>query len=94
MDRWRLRAADTCSWVLRFLRLLRGRKLFRYSTPLAGVAQALTENRLLYVAAFLFLGTATILGGVTIYLVEGNSNPDISNVGDGLWWAQDTRDDV
>jgi len=73
--------------VLRLLRLLQVSKFFRFSSPLAGVARAFYENRLLYAGAFSFLGLATLLGGSTIYLVERADNPGVNSMGDGLWWA-------
>lgn len=73
--------------VLRLLRLLQTQKFFQYSSPLAGVARAFSENRLLYTGAFSVLGLATLLGGLTIFLVERRANEQIATVGDGLWWA-------
>jgi voltage-gated potassium channel len=73
--------------ALRLLRLLRTSRVFRYRNPFAIVLQALEENGLLFVFAFSVLGVTTLLGGITIYLVEGRLNPDIHNVADGIWWA-------
>ncbi len=42
---------------------------------------------MLFALAFGVLGTATILGGLSIYLVEVRLNQQIATVGDGLWWA-------
>ena len=73
--------------VLRLLRLLRTSRVFRYRNPFAIVLQALEENGLLFTFAFSVLGVTTLLGGVTMYLVEGRVNPEITTVGDGIWWA-------
>ena len=73
--------------AIRLLRLLRGAKLFRYSSPFLGLARALSENRLLYALGFSLVGAATIVGGITIYLVERGTNPTLQSLGDGLWWA-------
>jgi len=73
--------------VLRLLRLLRTSRVFRYRNPFAIVLQALEENGLLFTFAFSVLGVTTLLGGITIYLVEGRSNPTIGSVMDGVWWA-------
>jgi voltage-gated potassium channel len=73
--------------ALRLLRLLRTSRVFRYRNPFAIVLQALEENGLLFTFAFSVLGTTTVLGGVTMYLVEGRINPDLGSMGDGIWWA-------
>ena len=73
--------------VLRLLRLLRTSRVFRYRNPFAIVIQALEENGLLFVFAFSVLGVTTLLGGITIYLVEGRFNPGLQTMGDGIWWA-------
>ena len=73
--------------VLRLLRLLRTAELFRYANPFQGLTLAFEEDRLLFTFAFSVLGTETILGGISLFLVERSANSDINNVGDGLWWA-------
>ena len=73
--------------ALRLLRLLRTSRVFRYRNPFAIVLQALEENGLLFALAFSVLGVTTLLGGVSLYLVEARINPDIQNVMDGMWWA-------
>ncbi|MFW2387991.1 MAG: ion transporter [Polyangiales bacterium] len=73
--------------ALRLLRLLRTRKFFRYANPFQGLMHAFEEDRLLFTFAFSVLGVETILGGISLFLVERNANPDISSIGDGLWWA-------
>ncbi len=73
--------------VLRLLRLLRTSRVFRYRNPFAIVLQTFEENGLLFTFAFSVLGITTVLGGVTIYLVEGRVNPEITTMGDGIWWA-------
>jgi len=73
--------------VLRLLRLLRTARLFRYANPFQGLMHAFEEDRLLFTFAFSVLGVETILGGISLFLVERYANPEISTVGDGLWWA-------
>ncbi len=76
--------------ALRLLRLVRLQGLFRYNNPLTGVIRAFEENRLLYLGAFSLLGLCVGLGGTSIYLAEGGSqveNTDINSLRDGLWWA-------
>ena len=76
--------------ALRLLRLVRLQGLFRYNNPLTGVIRAFEENRLLYLGAFSLLGLFVGLGGTSIYLAEGGSqveNTDINSLRDGLWWA-------
>ena len=73
--------------VLRLLRLLRTSRVFRYRNPFAIVIQALEENGLLFAFAFSVLGATTLLGGITIYLVEGRFNPGLQTMADGIWWA-------
>ena len=73
--------------ALRLLRLLRTQRFFRYANPFRGLMHAFEEDRLLFTFAFAVLGVETILGGISLFLVERNANPDISSIGDGLWWA-------
>ena len=73
--------------ALRLLRLLRTSRVFRYRNPFAIVLRALEENGLLFAFAFSVLGVTTLLGGLSIYLVEVKLNPSITTVVDGLWWA-------
>jgi voltage-gated potassium channel len=70
--------------VLRLLRLLRTSRVFRYRNPFAIVIQALEENGLLFAFAFSVLGVTTLLGGITIYLVEGRVNPGLQTMADGV----------
>ncbi len=72
---------------LRVLRLLRTTRIFRYRNPFAIVMQTLEENGLLFGFAFSVLGVTTLLGGVSIYLIEAKQNPSIESVLDGIWWA-------
>ena len=73
--------------ALRLLRLLRSARLFRYRNPVAIVMQSLEENRLLFLLAFGVLGVVTLLGGVSIYLVEASANDSLTTLLDGMWWA-------
>ena len=74
--------------ALRLLRLLRTQRFFRYANPFRGLMHAFEEDRLLFMFAFAVLGVETILGGISLFLVERNVNPEITSVGDGfggLW---------
>lgn len=73
--------------LLRLLRLARGIRLFQYSDPLKGIFRTFQENSLLYVFTFSFLGIVVVLGGVSFFLVEVRSNPQVNTVSDGIWWA-------
>jgi voltage-gated potassium channel len=73
--------------ALRLLRLLRTSRVFQYRNPFAIVLRTLEENGLLFAFAFSVLGVTTLLGGTSIYLVEGKLNPSIGSMLDGLWWA-------
>jgi len=73
--------------ALRLLRLARAVRFFRYANPITDVIEAFRANRILYQAAFTFLGVITAVGGLSIYLVERRENQAIDSVADGLWWA-------
>ena len=73
--------------VLRLLRLLRTARFFRYANPFQGIVRAFDHDRLLFTFAFTVLGVETILGGLSLFLVERDVNPEINSVGDGLWWS-------
>jgi voltage-gated potassium channel len=73
--------------ALRLLRLIRTRRVFRYGDPFRGLERAVRDNALLFSFAISLLGVTVLLGGVTIWLVEGGSNPTVDSVGDGFWWA-------
>ena len=73
--------------VLRLLRLFRSTRIFRYRNPFAIVMQAIEENGLLFIVAFSVLGLATLLGGVSIYLIEHKGDGSIQTLFDGIWWA-------
>jgi voltage-gated potassium channel len=72
---------------LRALRLLRTARVFRYSNLFQAILGMFQQNGLLYGFAFSLLGTATLVGGVSITLIEKGTNPDIQNLGHGIWWA-------
>jgi voltage-gated potassium channel len=76
--------------ALRLLRLLRTSRVFQYRNPFAIVIQTLEQDRLLFIFAFGVLGTTALLGGVSLYLVEGRLNPNINSLADGIWWAMVT----
>ena len=73
--------------ALRLLRLLRSSRIFRYRNPFAIVLQSFEENSLLFTLTFSGLGVATLLGGVSFYLVEAKINPEIGTLMDGIWWS-------
>ncbi len=73
--------------ALRLLRLFRTTKIFRYSNPLVGLTRAFQENRLLFMFGQSLLLLATLVGGLTIFLVEAQDNPEIDSLADGFWWA-------
>jgi voltage-gated potassium channel len=76
----------------RLLRLLRTAKVFRYANPFQGLFDSFGNNRLLFAFALVMVAAATLLGGISIYIIEGphqapHHNPEIGDLGDGLWWA-------
>lgn len=73
--------------LLRLLRLLSKNKIFKYSNPLHGIIEAIEKNALLYSFAFSIVGGATVVGGLSIYLIERNVNENINRLSDGFWWA-------
>lgn len=73
--------------ALRLLRLLRTSRVFQYRNPFAIVIQTLEENGLLFGFALSVLAATTLLGGTSIYLIEGRINPGIGSFFDGIWWA-------
>ncbi len=73
--------------ALRLLRLLRSTRLLRYSNPFAGVVRAFEENGLLFTVAFSLVGLITMVGGISIYLVDGEKNNSINSLADGFYWA-------
>lgn len=73
--------------ALRLLRLARAWPAFRHANPVSDVLEAFWANRALYRAAFLFLGAITLVGGLSMFLIERGHNEGVRSVGDGLWWA-------
>ena len=74
--------------VLRLLRLLRTVRVFRYGNPFTGLIAAFEADRLLFALGFALLGLQTLLGGISLYLVErGAEGAQVTSVGEGLWWA-------
>lgn len=73
--------------ALRALRLLRGFRVFRYANPFAMIGAAFQDNALLYVFAFGVLAFETVVGGATMYLIEGPNNEQVSTIWDGMWWT-------
>ena len=73
--------------ALRLLRLLRSMDFLRISRSIQGIDRSFRDDRILFISAFSILIGGTIVGGLTLYLVEANVNPSINSVDDGLWWA-------
>ena len=73
--------------LLRLLRLLSQNKIFRYSNPLHGIIDAIEKNVLLYTFSFSIVGGATVVGGLSMYLLERGVNDNINKLSDGFWWA-------
>ena len=73
--------------ALRILRLFRTTRVFSYSRPFRGWVRALNDHYLLFAISFSILGSWTLMGGVSIYLIEGDFNSKINSISDGLWWA-------
>ena len=48
---------------------------------------ALRSDRVLFVFGLTLLGTFTLFGGVSLFLVERGHNANVNDVGDGIWWA-------
>ena len=69
--------------LLRLLRLLRGSTIFQYSNPLHEIFDSIQKNRLLYLLSFSIVGFSTLVGGMSIFLVEKK----ITTIADGFWWA-------
>ena len=73
--------------ALRLLRLLRSNQVFRYSSPFQGIAKAFEENALLFGFAFSVFGGVASIGGLSIFLLERETNPVINTLPDALWWS-------
>ena len=73
--------------AFRALRLVSVGGALRPFRPLEGVIRTFRDNRYLYLTAFGLLGSGTLLGGVSIYLIERGQNDKIERLADGLWWA-------
>jgi voltage-gated potassium channel Kch len=73
--------------ALRLLRLVRTAKLFRYSNPFASIFHAFESHSLLFIFGFTVLIGQMLIGGLSIYLVEGAKNPSVTSILDGFWWA-------
>ena len=74
--------------ALRLLRLLRTVRVFHYGNPFAGIVASFEADRLLFVFAFGVFWIETVLGGVSLYLVERTApGHQLLTLGDGIWWA-------
>jgi len=51
------------------------------------VMRAFEHDRVLWAFAFSVLGVETVVGGVTLYLLERSVDGGVHSVGDGMYWA-------
>jgi len=73
--------------ALRLLRLLRSSQILRYANPFEGIARALEENALLFAFGLTVFFGATLLGGLSFYLTERDTNEAIATIPDAMWWS-------
>lgn len=73
--------------ALRVLRLLRFARAFRYARPLQTLAHVLRSNGLMFFYTFAFFIIATVMGGVSLYLAEARTNPNLHGLSSALYWA-------
>ncbi len=76
--------------ALRLLRILRLPRVFRRANPFKGVVLSFKENRLMFAFGLLMVSSATVLGGLTLFLIEGplaKGKQTIGSLGEGIWWA-------
>ncbi len=76
--------------ALRLLRVLRFPRIFRRANPFKAVMLSFRENRLMFAFGLLMVSGATVLGGLTLFLIEGplaKETQTISSLGEGIWWA-------
>ena len=73
--------------ALRLLRLLAGVRFFKYSNPVLGALRAFAESWLLYASTLGFLAIVVVIGGLSLFLLEGGKNPAVRVPSDGVWWA-------
>ena len=73
--------------AIRLLRVLRSSRVLRFSHPIESLERAFRDNALLYGFGLSMLGASTLLGGVTLYLIEHAENPAMRTLADGFWWA-------
>ena len=71
----------------RLLRLVKTARVFRYGNPFEGLVTAFRADKVLFAFAFTVLGVETVVGGISLYLVERGAEGAIDSVGEGLWWA-------
>ncbi len=73
--------------AVRLLRLVKTARVFRYGNPFEGLVTAFRADKVLFAFAFTVLGVETVVGGISLYLVERGAEGAIDSVGEGLWWA-------
>ncbi len=76
--------------ALRLLRVLRFPRVFRRANPFRGIILSFRENRLMFAFGLLLFSGATLLGGVTLFLIEGpmaHGTKTVGSLGESLWWS-------
>ena len=72
--------------ALRLLRLLRTASVFRYANPFTTFIHAVESNSLLFTFALTLMLMETVLGGVTLFLVDATGHAGLT-LADSMWWA-------
>jgi voltage-gated potassium channel len=73
--------------ALRILRIFRALKSFRYKNPIDIVSSALEESGLMFSISLSILFGITLIGGLILYLIEVDQNPNVHTLLDGVWLA-------
>ncbi|MEO0321824.1 MAG: ion transporter [Myxococcota bacterium] len=73
--------------AFRLLRLVKTARVFRYGNPFEGLVTAFRADKVLFAFAFTVLAVETVVGGISLFLVERGAPGAIGSVGEGLWWA-------
>jgi voltage-gated potassium channel len=71
--------------VLRLLRLLRVGILL--NRRIQSVSVSLAASLGVQLGVFMLVGVIILVGGVTMFSVEGDTNPDFSSLEGALWWS-------
>ncbi|MEM1418388.1 MAG: ion transporter [Myxococcota bacterium] len=73
--------------AIRLLRLVKTARVFRYGNPFEGLVTAFRGDKVLFAFAFSVLGVETVVGGLSLFLVERGAPGAIDSVAEGFWWA-------